>query len=298
MTVEVMLPFYGDSALLREAVDSVCRQDDGDWRLTVLDDAFPDAAAAGWVADLQDERISLVRNEHNLGVNRAFQHCLDLAEADWVVFMGGDDRMLPGYVSRMHTLVESESGFAWIQPGVRVIDADGDPVWPLTDRVKARYRPAVERPTVLETMPTIESLLRGDWAYFPSICWHRETIARHGFSPRYETVLDWWLQLQLLMEGERMLLDPEVTFEYRRHADAASSVAALDVSRFREEKALLLDMRDAAASNRWRRARRIATLHASSRLHALLTLAGAARRGQVGDARELLRHAVTNKRPK
>jgi glycosyltransferase involved in cell wall biosynthesis len=297
MTVEVMLPFYGDAALLREAVESVRTQDDGAWRLTVVDDAYPDAAAAAWLEEVGDERIRLVRNEQNLGVSRSFQRCLDLAEADWVVFMGGDDRMLPTYISRMRTLVDAFGDVTYIQPGVRVIDAAGRPARPLVDRVKARYRPDVDQPTVLDPVTTIETLLRGDWAYFPSICWRREVISRYGFSDRYETVLDWWLQLQLLVDGGRMLLDPEVTFEYRRHAEAASSRTALDVSRFREEKALLLDMREIAASRGWSRARRIAALHASSRLHAVVTVATGATRGRVTGGRELLAHAFTNHRP-
>jgi glycosyltransferase involved in cell wall biosynthesis len=295
MTIDVMLPFYGDEALLREAVDSVRAQDDPGWRLTVVDDAYPDPAAAGWVGDLDDERVTLVRNERNLGVSRTFQRCLDLAEAEWVVFMGGDDRMLAGYVSRMRTLVQSYDAVAYVQPGVRVIDATGAPTRPLVDRVKARHRPRVDEPTVLDSVPTIESLLKGNWAYFPSICWRRELIAGYGFSPRYETVLDWWLQMQLLADGHRMLLDPEVTFEYRRHAEAASSRAALDVSRFHEEKSLLLDMRDIAAARGWRRARRIAAVHASSRLHALVTVASGAGRGRFSGSRDLLVHAFTNR---
>lgn len=295
MTIEVMLPFYGDPGLLKEAVASTLQQDDDDWLLTVVDDAYPDPSAARWVAAVDHDRVRLVRNDRNQGVSRTFQQCLDMATSDWVVFMGGDDRMLPNYVSRMHSLVDAERGFAYIQPGVRVIDDEGRPALPLADRVKAHYRPRVDKPTVLADQVTIETLLRGDWAYFPSICWRREAITRYGFTARYETVLDWWLQMQLLLGGGSMLLDPQITFEYRRHAQAASAVAAIDVSRFHEEKAMLLEMRDIAAARGWRRARRIAALHASSRLHALATLAVRARTGRHAGGRELLLHAFTNR---
>ena len=95
-TIDVMLPFWGSADLLRVAVDSVLAQDDPHWRLTVIDDAYPDPAAAAWVADIADERVLFMRNEENLGVSGSFQLCLDLAEADWVVIFGCDDRMLPG----------------------------------------------------------------------------------------------------------------------------------------------------------------------------------------------------------
>lgn len=295
-TIEVMLPFYGGAAMLREAVDSVLAQDDGHWALTVVDDCYPDPTSAAWVAAVEDPRVRLVRNSRNQGVSRTFQQCLDLATHDWVVFMGYDDRMLPSYVARMRRLVDAHPDVSYVQPGVKVIDAVGKPIAPLADRVKARLRPQVEEPTVLDSRETIESLLRGDWAYFPSLCWRREAIARFGFDERLETVLDLWLQMQLLLDGGRLLLDPEVTFEYRRHPTQASTLTATDVTRFHEEKEVLLRMRDIAAARGWRRARRIASRHLSSRLHALVTLTGQLGRGRLSGSGLLLAHAFTNRR--
>ena len=299
MTIEVLLPFYGDPAHLKEAVDSVLAQDDPDWRLTVVDDAYPDPDAAAWVGSIPDERVRLLRNETNLGVSGSFQRCLDLATAEWVVFMGGDDRMRPHFIARMRAGIAAHPHVAYLQPGVQVIDDLGRPSRPLADRLKAHYRGrlGVVTPTVVDSLPLLESLLRGNWMYFPATCWRREAIARHGFEPRYEIVLDWWLQLRLLHDGERALLDPEVTFEYRRHATQASTTAALDASRFHEEKSLVLQLRDVAERRGWRRARRIATLHLSSRLHALTTLASQLRAGRVAGTPVLVRHAFTNRRP-
>ena len=90
-----MLPFYGDRDHLHQAVSSVLAQEDPDWRLSVVDDAYPDPSAAAWVADLPDPRVRLIRNASNLGVSGSFQRCLELATEDWVVIMGGDDRMMP-----------------------------------------------------------------------------------------------------------------------------------------------------------------------------------------------------------
>jgi len=37
-TIDIMLPYYGDVALMQNAVRSVIAQSDPDWRLTVVDD--------------------------------------------------------------------------------------------------------------------------------------------------------------------------------------------------------------------------------------------------------------------
>ena len=42
MTVDIFIPFWGDPELLHATVRSVLAQDDDDWRLTVVDDCYPD----------------------------------------------------------------------------------------------------------------------------------------------------------------------------------------------------------------------------------------------------------------
>ena len=45
--LDVVMPFYGDPGLFRAAVESVLAQSDGDWRLVVIDDVYPDTARGG-----------------------------------------------------------------------------------------------------------------------------------------------------------------------------------------------------------------------------------------------------------
>ena len=48
MTVDILFPFYGDVAMMKEAVRSVLRQTNPDWRLIVVDDGYPDDSIPGW----------------------------------------------------------------------------------------------------------------------------------------------------------------------------------------------------------------------------------------------------------
>ena len=133
--------------------------------------------------------------------------------------------------------------------------------------------------------------------YFPATVWNRAKIAAKGFEPAYEIVLDWWLQLELLLDGEQALLDPEITFEYRRHPLQMSTTTAFDVTRFHEERALSLRMRAIARARGWKRAARASTVQESSRLHALMIVAKLLRARRLGGSGALLAHAFTNRKP-
>ena len=68
------------------------------------------------------------------------------------------------------------------------------------------------------------SLLRGNWTYFPSLCWRRDLVTSIGFRPRYGVVLDLGLLLDVLASGGDLLVLPGTHFRYRRHANSASSL--------------------------------------------------------------------------
>lgn len=289
MTIDIMMPFYGDVLQFKEAVSSVLAQTQPGWRLVVVDDRYPDSEPARWLASLDDSRVEYVLNETNLGVAGNFQRCIELARAEHVVIMGCDDVMLPRYVERVGELIAAYPTSAYIQPGVDVIDASGARILPLADRVKAWFRPTGHTPRELggETLET--SLLHGNWTYFPSLCWNRAAIARHGFRLDYRIVLDLALQLALIEEGGALVLDDEVVFRYRRHA-SVSSWSGSGAQRFAEEKALFAEARRNAIERGWKRAARAAAWHLTSRLNGLAQLPAALR--TPGGASAVLRHAI------
>ena len=98
MTVDILFPFYGDVALMKQAVRSIIGQTNPDWRLVVVDDGYPDDSIPGWFESLDDSRITYMRNEKNLGANGNYTKALSFVENDLVTVMGADDVMLPNYI--------------------------------------------------------------------------------------------------------------------------------------------------------------------------------------------------------
>jgi len=289
---DIMLPFYGDIQLMKEAVRSVLVQDYPDFRLTVVDDG--DAAELpGWFAGLGDDRVRYLRNQSNLGITRNFQKCVDLSEADHVIIMGCDDLLKPRYLSTLLGILSDHPNVGMIQPGVEVIDETGTVRSSLVDRAKNRiYAPAARGRTVLDGETLAASLLRGNWLYFPSICWRGDALRAVKFRSEYSVIQDLALVIDLLERGEQLAVDTfEPVFQYRRHSVSASSVQASSGTRFTEASRYFTATAERLDGRGWTRAARAARVHSSSRLHALTMLPGALRHGNHDSARALMRHA-------
>lgn len=273
MTIDVMLPYYGDVAMMKAAVDSVLSQSDRDLLLTIVDDGYPDESLPAYFAGLtaDDSRIRYFRNEQNLGANGNYRKCLSLIEHEYVVIMGADDIMLPNYLETVRRGF-TDPTVSIVQPGVEVIDENGSVYRPLGDKVKDYLRRRAvgdSSDAVLAGEAVAKSLITGDWLYFPSVAWRSDAIRKHSFREQYDVVQDLALAMDIVMDGGKLMVTDTVCFQYRRHRESDSSVKALDGRRFAEERAFFDEcVRDFQRLG-WQKATRAARLHVSSRLHAL-----------------------------
>jgi len=291
MTFDIMLPYYGDVALMQAAVRSVMAQTDPDWRLTVVDDG-KEPGVPEWFAQIGDERVSYQRNEQNLGATRNYQKCVALAEHEYLVMMGTDDIMLPNYVATLRSVLEEYPGVGMIQPGVEVIDGDGKVINTLADEVKRRlYAPKFESRLLMGGEELATSLLRGCWFYWPSLCWRTDAIRKVNFREDLNIIQDLALVIDLIQAGEQMAVDATVCFQYRRHTVSLSAAGALDGTRFTEARNYFLDAADLMTAQGWPRAARAAHWYMASRLHAATMLPAAVRAGSGKGIRKLSRHA-------
>jgi glycosyltransferase involved in cell wall biosynthesis len=287
-----MMPFYGRFDHFREAVESVLAQSDPDWRLVIVDDVYPDLAPGEWAKSLGDSRISYIRNEVNLRPSRNYIKCVGLMETEFSVLMGCDDVMLPGYVAKAKELIVAFPDASIIQPGVSVIDTDGAASDPLPDRVKRlyRFRGTGARSYSGEALAT--SLLRGNWTYFPSLCWRVSELREHGFRTDLDVVQDLAMLFEITKGGGSLVLDDEIVFNYRRHSASVSAVTGPDGSKFKQERTLFYEAAEACEALGWSKAARVARRYVSSRLNALSELPKAIKAGNGQGKRTLTQHIL------
>jgi len=295
--LELLIPYYGEPRYLHEAIAGVRALDDTDWRLTIVEDAYPGGAAVErQVAALGDDRIRYLRNERNVGVNANVHRCIQLAERDRFVITGYDDRVLPNYGKVVAGLLARHPDAALVQPAVAVVDEDGRPHRPLPDRIKAlagpRGRGHGTGDVVLEGEPAVASLLRGNWLYTPALCYRREALQRAPFRPGIDAAHDLAFVVDVLLAGGKLVVGGEVCFAYRRHRRSHSSSFARSGVRFEQERRYFDDIGAELRDRGWRRAERSARRRVLSRLNAATQLPRALRHPAPGTLRTLLRQTV------
>lgn len=285
------MPFWGRFDHFRLAVESVLAQEDPDWRLTILDDRYPDPEPGRWAAAIDDDRITYLRNDENLGPSRNYTKAIGLARSEFLVIMGCDDVMLPGFVRRVHELIAEFDDADVIQPGVEVIDGTGRVYRPLPDRVKALYRFPGSGARAYRGERLARSLLRGNWTYFPSLVWRTSRLAG-GFRTDLDVVQDLAMLMAITRAGGTLVLDDAPVFQYRRHAASLSAVTGDDGSKFGQEATLFAEEVVACRELGWTRAARAARIHLSSRLNAASELPGAVLHGNAEGRVNLSRHIL------
>ena len=286
-----MMPFYGQKDQFIEAVQSVLAQTDVNWRLTVIDDKYPDTSPGEWFKSLSDSRLTYIRNDTNLLPSRNYNKSVGLATAEFVVIMGCDDVLLPNFVEYLRGLISgSQDDVVLIQPGVAVIDENGQHCTPMADRIKRRIMPAVEQQTRLHGEPLATSLLRGNWTYFPSLAWRTSELQKRTFREDLNVVQDLAMIMDLVLAGGVMVVDSEVCFLYRRHRHSFSGTTGPDGSKFRQERQLFSELAQRTADRGWPQASTEARRHVLSRLNAATELPFALASGNWAGMRNLSKH--------
>lgn len=127
--VSIGLPVFNGEAFLEEAIRSVLAQSMGDLELIVSDNASTDRTAEiarDYAAS--DARVRYARNEQNLGAAANYNRTFALARGRYFKWLAHDDRLLPEYLARTVSVLETQPDVVLCNTVVRYIDAQGRPL--------------------------------------------------------------------------------------------------------------------------------------------------------------------------
>ena len=95
--VSVIMGIYNCADALPEAIDSLLAQTFTDWNLVMCDDGSRDATyeVAERYRRTYPERITLLKNEQNMGLNYTLNRCLSVADGAYIARQDGDDVSMP-----------------------------------------------------------------------------------------------------------------------------------------------------------------------------------------------------------
>ncbi len=126
--ISVIMGIYNCAPTLREAIDSVVSQTYEDWELVLCDDGSSDdtyAIAEEYKHRLGD-KIVLIRNGQNMGLNHTLNRCLAEASGEYIARMDGDDISLPERFEKQVEFLDSHPEYAIVSTPMIFFDEGGD----------------------------------------------------------------------------------------------------------------------------------------------------------------------------
>ena len=267
--VSVIVPIYNQLSFTRETVESVLAQDHQNIELVLSDDGSTDGTSEVLreYAAQEPERVKMVASDENTGIAGAFNRALDAHRGDYIAWLGGDDVMLPGKLSRQVAALQLHPEAIGCCHDAEVFDSD-------SGRAYGRFTEVYNGRLGVRD-GGVELLLDPGYMMLPSTMMVRSSaVGDLRFDQRIRVSNDWLFDIELFQRGLIIGMD-DVLARYRRHQSNVTS----QVSDALEDALVVLAVADA----------RYPQLHRLIRRRRVAAIFGeASRRWRAGDRRTAL----------
>ena len=207
--VSVAIVTYNQCAFLEECIESVLDQDYRNIEIVVADDGSTDGTV-----DLLHRydtehpgRFRLVLSDHNRGITPNSNAAHFACAGKYIAWIGGDDLMLPGKISKQVAFMEGNPGCSICYHDLDVFESESNRT--------IRLRSQGQRPRCGDIRTAIR------YSTFNGACStmvRRSDTPPHGFDPRLPVASDWLYWIETLAGGGRIEYIDAVLGRYRRHA--------------------------------------------------------------------------------
>ena len=125
--VTVIMGIYNCADTLGAALDSLLAQTFSDWNLVMCDDGSGDATyqIAEQYRAANPEKMTLIRNERNMGLNHTLNRCLALADGEYIARQDGDDLSAPTRFEKEAALLDARPDIAIVSTAMTFFDENG-----------------------------------------------------------------------------------------------------------------------------------------------------------------------------
>lgn len=105
MKFSFLIPSKNRLELVAHAVESILRQDYENFEIIISDNAS-DQDYGSFVKDIGDDRIIYNRLSTPVSVTQNWNNALNLASGDYILMLGDDDALTPGFIQRVSKLID------------------------------------------------------------------------------------------------------------------------------------------------------------------------------------------------
>ncbi len=189
--ISVIIGIYNCGETLADALDSILNQTYTNWEIILCDDCSADKSLE--IAEeyrlKHPDKIHILKNLKNYGLNITLNRCLDAASGEYIARMDGDDLCPPDRFEKEIAVLEENPEISFVSSDMNFFDKSG--IWGKTD-VKER--------------PQIADFLQGT-QFCHAACMVRrdayKTVGGYSVDKRLLRVEDYHLWVKMYEKGMR-----------------------------------------------------------------------------------------------
>lgn len=206
--ISIIMGIFNCADTLPEAINSIFEQSYTSWKLIMCDDGSEDETykVAKSYQEQYPDKIILLQNEYNMGLNYTLNNCLRCADTEYVARMDADDISLPKRFEKEINFLDSHSEYAIVSSPMIYFDENGD------------FRTGVGRGE-----PNINSMVKGTPFCHATCMVRREAYeAVKGYAVREDRIRveDWDLWVRMYEKGYRGFCLDEPLYKMRDDRNA------------------------------------------------------------------------------
>lgn len=212
--VSVLFPVYNtNEAYLRAAVESVLNQTFKDFEFLIVNDASTDRNVEKVVRSYDDDRISYIANDQNLGIAKTRNKMMDLARGEYFAVVDHDDVSMPDRFEKQVCFLDTN-------PDVGVVGCQYEKLPSGKISMNVIYDKDIKL-----------ALFRSCAITHPGAMIRKSVITDHNiryeekFSPAEDYAL--WCRLSRYTKFHNL---PDVLLHYREHAGNASKMYSREMA--------------------------------------------------------------------
>jgi glycosyltransferase involved in cell wall biosynthesis len=217
--VTVLMPVYNGDRYLHESIESIVNQTFVDFEFIIIDDGSSDRSFE-IIKSYRDSRVKLFHNSGNLGITKALNIGLQLAQGEYVARMDCDD------ISLIDRLL-IQANFLDINPDITVVGSYMDMIDAEGNDLDYQYKYPLNHHDI------VNSMLSSNPMGHPSVMFrHLEVMAMGGYHSKDEwqgvSTEDYDLWLRLAANDYRLANLPQSLIKYRYHQSSLTTKAIAD----------------------------------------------------------------------
>lgn len=218
--ISIIIPAYNQSRWIESTLASVQAQTHQSWECMVVNDGSTDDTEQKVRALAASDKRIILLNQPNAGVSAARNRGLKEVRGRYVLFLDGDDLLLPHKLE--YQLEELEKADAEVHISAVRVDWVRDTssalhgsVWAPPHELANPFMQLLKSWEVGLVLPIHAFLTRADLL---------TRTTRAQWNPQLYSHEDWDFWLQVMAENPKVVTSPEVTAIYRVHGTSATSL--------------------------------------------------------------------------